>query len=74
MHDQTHLILATTLSMGITFILHISLRDSRSNESYLQITLIDPRRDAILSIRRLFNGEESKHTSGLFDKLLSLLF
>lgn len=74
MHDQTHLILATTLSMGITFILHISLRDSRSNESYLQITLIDPRRDAILSIRCLFNGEESKHTSGLFDKLLSLLF
>ena len=67
MKGQTHLILATTLSMGITFILYISLKDSRSNESYLQRTFIDPTRDAILLIRCLCNGGESKHLSSLFD-------
>lgn len=67
MNGQTHLILATTLSMGITFILHNSLRDSRSNESKIQRVFIDPTRDTILLIRCLFNGGESKHISSLFD-------
>jgi hypothetical protein len=60
MNSQLHLLIATTLSMIMTFVLFNSLKDTRAIDSYFQRTLIDTTRDSILFVRCLLNTEQSK--------------
>ncbi len=60
MNSQLHLLIVTTLSMIMTFVLFNSLKDTRAIDSYFQRTLIDTTRDSIFFVCCLLNPEQNK--------------
>jgi hypothetical protein len=55
MHHQVHLMIATSLSMIITFALHLVMEHVPSRHSFLRIYWIDQYRDYALVARCLYN-------------------
>ena len=62
MNSRMHLMIVTTLSMIITFILHCILQDTRANGFVYQTIFIDTVRDVLLSLRCLSSTHQSKFT------------
>jgi hypothetical protein len=55
MHFEVHLVIATSLSMIMTFALHCIMEDTPSTQSYFRLYSIDYLRDIGLYARCLFN-------------------
>jgi hypothetical protein len=68
MHFEVHLIIVTSLSMIMTFILHCIMEHTSSTQSYLRLYSIDYLRDIGLYARCLFN-----HGISMFHFLMILL-
>ncbi len=69
MDSTTHIIIATTLSMIVTFILYCILQDTRASAFLFQDILIDKTRDQILYTRCWWNNKK-----GMFRQKLSSIF
>jgi hypothetical protein len=66
MNSQIHLLIVTTLSMTVTFVMYCNLKDMRAADSYLQRTLFDMTRESILFVRCLLNSKKSKFIERMF--------
>ena len=71
MNSRIHLMIVTTLSMIMTFILYSILQDTRAAGFVYQTMLVDITRDVILSIRCFSSTKQSKFT--MKDRRLFLL-
>jgi len=59
MDSSIHILIATTLSMIMTFMLYYTLKDTRANDSLFQNILVDRIRDRLLYTRCLLDIEKS---------------
>jgi hypothetical protein len=62
MNDQIHLLIATTLSMLLTFVFDCLLTQTRASNSLLQEFFIDMIRDCCLVIPCWFDGRHSNYS------------
>jgi hypothetical protein len=69
MHDRVHLMIATSLSMIITFVLHCFMEHVPSRDSFLQVYFMDYFRDYGLLIRCFYNQGIS-----MYNFLIMVLF
>jgi hypothetical protein len=56
MNDHTHLVVAVTVSMIMTFTLHCVLGGTTANSSLFQYIVADFCRDGLLAVRCAFNS------------------
>jgi hypothetical protein len=59
MNARTNLLLSTTFSMIITFVLHYVLHQTRVDSSLVQQYMFDVMRDFMIAVRCWFDGRNS---------------
>jgi hypothetical protein len=74
MNDRIHLLIVTTLSMIMTFILHYTLTDTRASGFVLQTSIIDTARDLFLFARCWTNNESGKFVEEYFLICMKLFY